>query len=149
MPDEPCSPHGWTVDTLETFLTEKIAALDRFCTTNFQQSKERVDMALSAADKAVTKAEAATEKRFDAVNEFRGAMDDQAKMMVSRAEYTVQHDAMSARVAEMGTSLTTITSGAAGKTEGIGGIGIIILGCFVGLNALMSLAAVVIELVRH
>jgi hypothetical protein len=41
---------------------------------------------MAAADKAVTKAEVATEKRFDSVNEFRNAMKDQQNTFANRTE---------------------------------------------------------------
>ena len=40
--------------------------------------EKAVAAALAAADRAVSKADFATEKRFDAVNEFRATLSDQA-----------------------------------------------------------------------
>lgn len=88
---EHCSPHGWTLDTLEKHLSQQIGALDKFCSAAFAQSKERVDMALAASDKAITKAELTTDKRFEGVNEFRAALSDQANSFMPRSEYSVQH----------------------------------------------------------
>jgi hypothetical protein len=59
-------PGGWTLDTLKEFLDSRIDGLEKNVTT-----------AMAAADKAVSKAEVAAEKRFDSVNEFRNAMKDQ------------------------------------------------------------------------
>lgn len=39
-------------------------------------AKEAIKVAMDAADKAVTKAESAAERRFESVNEFRGQMAD-------------------------------------------------------------------------
>ena len=50
--------------------------------------KTSVDAALVAADRAVAKADIANEKRFDAVNEFRGQLNDQAKTFMPRTETT-------------------------------------------------------------
>jgi CHASE3 domain sensor protein len=52
----------------------------------FDDQTQAISAALLAAEKAVTKAEAASEKRFDAVNEFRGALADQARLLVNRTE---------------------------------------------------------------
>ena len=41
---------------------------------------------MAAADKAVTKAEVAAEKRFDSVNEFRSAMKDQQGSFADRTQ---------------------------------------------------------------
>ncbi len=62
----------WTVDTLKLHFE---ALLD--------QRDKQIALALSAAEKAVTKAEAATEKRFDSVNEFRQTLSDQNKTFAS------------------------------------------------------------------
>lgn len=50
--------------------------------------KTSVDAALVAADRAVAKADVANEKRFDAVNEFRAQLNDQAKTFMPRTETT-------------------------------------------------------------
>lgn len=43
--------------------------------------------ALQAAKEAVTKAEMATERRFESVNEFRQTLSDQAGTFISRTEF--------------------------------------------------------------
>src|ERR1700726_2034245 len=48
--------------------------------------EKAVAAALAAADRAVSKADFATEKRFDAVNEFRATLSDQAAHLMPRAE---------------------------------------------------------------
>lgn len=45
--------------------------------------REYVDTRFEAVEKAVTKAEVATEKRFDGVNEFRQTLTDQNKTFAS------------------------------------------------------------------
>ncbi len=45
-----------------------------------------ISAALAAAEKAVTKAEVAAEKRFDGVNEFRGQLKDQSATFITRTE---------------------------------------------------------------
>ena len=42
--------------------------------------------ALASADKASLKADSATEKRFEGVNEFRATLSDQAARLIPRAE---------------------------------------------------------------
>ncbi len=58
-----------------------------------------VSSALETSEKAIIKAESATERRFEGVNEFRQTLADQASTLMPRAEYTVQHDALRAQVA--------------------------------------------------
>src|ERR1700688_482385 len=96
------SPNGWTLDTLEEYLTNQIKSLSKYFTDlsaereavnkeRFTSSKEAVTAALAAAEKAISaamtasekailKAEAAAEKRSEASNEIRAAMIDQQKL---------------------------------------------------------------------
>jgi hypothetical protein len=55
-------------------------------TEAFQAQEKAVAAAMLSADRAVAKAEAASEKRFESVNEFRSAMNDQSRSFISRNE---------------------------------------------------------------
>jgi hypothetical protein len=55
-------------------------------TEGFQAQEKAVAAAMLSADRAVAKAEAASEKRFESVNEFRSAMNDQSRSFISRNE---------------------------------------------------------------
>jgi hypothetical protein len=59
---------------------------------------EKVALALAASDKAVTKAETATEKRFESVNEFRAQLSDQTKGFVARLEFDAQRAGLGEKV---------------------------------------------------
>ncbi len=59
---------GWTITTLKELFDRTIADRD-----------VRVNLALSAAKEAVQKAEAADEKRFALLNEFRAQQADEAR----------------------------------------------------------------------
>lgn len=49
--------------------------------------RKQVELALNAADKAVTKAETSVNDRLSAMNEFRGALGDAAANNVTRSEF--------------------------------------------------------------
>jgi hypothetical protein len=51
--------------------------------------KSEISAALAASDRAVLKAEVATEKRFESVNEFRGTLDNQQRTLIPRSEVDV------------------------------------------------------------
>lgn len=57
-----------------------------------------VAAALAAAKEAFGKAESASDKRFDSVNEFRGQLKDQAATFITRDEYTVQLKALAEKI---------------------------------------------------
>jgi hypothetical protein len=74
-------------------VNEELAALqrlmderDRRYEERFVAMDEKTSLALAASEKAVVKAEMATEKRFDSVNEFRDTLRDQASQLLPRAE---------------------------------------------------------------
>lgn len=63
----------WTITTLKELFDRTIADRD-----------VRVNLALSAAKEAVAKAEAADEKRFALLNEFRGQQADESRKYATR-----------------------------------------------------------------
>ncbi len=143
------SPHGWTLDTLEVHLSNKVAALDRFCQSSFTQSKERIDLALAAADKAVAKAEIATDKRFEGVNEFRAALVDSNALFMPRKEFQVQHDSLSAKVSLLTDVVTRMESRGVGSKESTTSIGSWIGIVLIIFNTLIAFVALAVTFVQH
>lgn len=90
---------GWSVDTLKEYV-EAMRVDDQ----------KSVQAALLAHKEAVLKAENASEKRFESVNEFRGQLADQANTLMPRQEYIVHHKALEDRVTEL-TDRVTRTEG--------------------------------------
>jgi hypothetical protein len=148
------SPHGWTLDTLEEFLTSKITALASYTTAESRASKEAVSAALAAvkeqsqaamtaAEKAINKAENATEKRFDSVNEFRQTLSDQATNFLGRNEYAANHKSLEEKIAAIDKRITSDEASLKGRTAGVGSVGVIVLGAFVILSAFGSIASAI------
>jgi hypothetical protein len=71
---------------LRDYFTLWLERLEVFYTRRFEDLDAKTTLALAAADKAVTKAEIATEKRFEGVNEFRATLADQAARLMPREE---------------------------------------------------------------
>jgi hypothetical protein len=65
---------------------ELMAERDRRYEQRFEAMDEKTGLALTSSEKAVGKAEVATEKRFDSVNEFRSTLSDQAAHLLPRRE---------------------------------------------------------------
>jgi hypothetical protein len=66
---------GWTLDTLYLHIERR-----------FADQQDAVGAALRAAEKATDKADAASEKRFEGVNEFRETLKDQQSTFITRTE---------------------------------------------------------------
>jgi hypothetical protein len=82
------------LDRLEAFLEER----DRRYEDRFKAQDEKTTLALTASKEAITKAETATEKRFDAVNEFRGTLSDQAATLLPRLEAVTKFEAYDEKI---------------------------------------------------
>lgn len=80
---------------------EQLLALDRLMAARFASMDEKTTLALSSADKAVSKAEIATERRFEGVNEFRQTLSDQAAQFVTRREFESLRHAGTERMDEL------------------------------------------------
>jgi len=101
------------IDGFERLMDER----DRRYEERSVQSTKSVELALTAqkslseqafanAEKAIAKADTATEKRFDAVNEFRAQLSDQTSTFLPRNEYTVQHKSMEEKIDAVEANLT-------------------------------------------
>lgn len=99
---------GWSLETAIDYLLSMVAsrhselsllmaANDKRYEERFQASQRALDAALLAQKDAMTaalvaqkeaveKAERATEKRFESVNEFRGTLDQQQRTLIPRSE---------------------------------------------------------------
>ena len=92
-------------------------------------AKEAVANALSAAKEAVIKAEVASEKRFEAVNEFRRTLSDQASNFLSKDAAEVRFKALEELAGKNVSRLDAIAAAKMGAGDNwvwiIGVIGII------------------------
>lgn len=61
-------------------------SLREYVDVRFEAQEKAVQAALDSAQRAVSKAEAASEKRFESVNEFRSALGDSARLLMPRSE---------------------------------------------------------------
>lgn len=74
-------------------ITENLISLDRLTEAKFvtyrtliDSQADKVALALDASEKAITKAEIATDKRFESMNEFRQSLSDLSGTMATRRE---------------------------------------------------------------
>lgn len=108
-------------------------------------AEKAVNAALTAQKEAVNKAETAAERRFEAVNEFRGQLADQAASFLPRKEYDAQHAALGekqdaahqvamAAIADLRTSRDTST----GKSLGTSAVVAAIFGAVAAAGAIIA-----------
>jgi hypothetical protein len=121
----------WTVDTLAAHMTALVKEFD-------ERSRER----FNASETAILRAERATEKRFDSVNEFRGTLADQAARLMPRAEYQVQYAALVDLVGIITTRIAALEARSEGKEKGIGSTLAIVLGLLTLVSTVASVVSV-------
>jgi hypothetical protein len=76
-------------------------SLREYVDVRFEAQEKAVQMALAAAKEAVTKSEAANDKRFDSVNEFRSSLSDSARLLMPRIESERMHQATHQNIEEL------------------------------------------------
>lgn len=96
----------WTVDTLRDHILS-LRAGDRTA----------IEAALSAADRAVSKAEQAAEKRFEGLNELRKVVSDVVGTLITRAECETRISALSEKTDAAIQGLTKELNAALGRLD--------------------------------
>jgi len=80
---------------------ERFGASQKALELGLAGQKSEISAALAAADRAVQKAETATEKRFESVNEFRGTLDNQQRTLIPRSEVDVLVKGLEAKIDQL------------------------------------------------
>jgi hypothetical protein len=114
-------------------------AVQQFMTGLAAQDKA-VQIAMIASEKAVVKAEMAAEKRFEATNEFRGQLSDQAATFMPRNEAEQRFAQLAAAVAE----LKEATTGSRMRSVGVNASWAMMLGAG---GLLLTLIGVVVAVI--
>lgn len=86
MSDEVSLNENWTLAGYISHNESMRDETDRRYEQRFVAQERAVEAALTSAKEAVLKAETASEKRFEGVNEFRATLADQAATLISRTE---------------------------------------------------------------
>ncbi len=142
--DKPNRTCGHTYVALRDYFTLWLERLEVFYNSRLEDLDARTTLALAAADKAVTKAETATEKRFEGVNEFRQTLADQANTLLPRSEANNRFENLDMEIKRLGREIQSrrdLEDAAARQTKGW-----FIPMCVIGL---VTLANVVVTIFRH
>ncbi len=121
----------WTVETLKEFVEQR-----------FTDSDKAIQAALASAEKAVGKAETASEKRFDSVNEFRAQLSDQAATLMTRTEYITNHKALEDKIGDLTDRMNRSDGSNAGSEVTIGKI-------YAAIGAVGVVLGIIVLLANH
>ncbi len=133
---------GWTLPTLHAHLLTILEERDKRYGQRFTDLETALRAALAASEKAINKAEIATERRFESVNEFRASLSDQAANFITRSE----SEAATARNSERIQELMDRINRSEGRGAGVG-VGWAYLAAGIGVIALVI--TVILALSRH
>lgn len=101
--------------TWKEYVDAMLGALQTSVNQRFGDSNTSVASALAAAKEAVLKAENASDKRFEGVNEFRATLADQQRTLMPRAEAELLVKGLETRL----TKLETV--GGERRAQSVGG----------------------------
>jgi hypothetical protein len=80
---------------------ERFGASQKALELGLAGTKSEISVALAASKEAVLKAENATEKRFESVNEFRATLDNQQRTLIPRSEVAVMIQGVEEKIANL------------------------------------------------
>lgn len=130
--------------SLRDYIERRFQDQEIAVTAALSSAEKAVNAALVAAQTAVAKAETASEKRFDAVNEFRQTLSDQTATFIPRAEADIKFDAMTKEIDELKSSRDTISGANHGSAVTVGkiiaiiGVSITVMTFIISLVVLMA-----------
>ena len=103
------------VETRLNLLTEQIKNMGNRFDEQLREADVHYEQRFRAQIEATSKADTASERRFESVNEFRKTLTDQTLTFVTRNEYGGAHASLSDRLGKIENSLTAIESRTAGS----------------------------------
>jgi hypothetical protein len=121
-------------ELLKEYLEAQIAGLARL-----------LDERHKATELALSKAEAAVDKRLEGMNEFRRQLSDQAHTFLPRQEYQLRHEALIKRIDDLTGLLTSHMAETQGRTKSLSALGAIIVGAVTGVGALISVIVLAVN----
>lgn len=127
---------------LETYLETRLNLLTKFVEDALTATDLRYQQRFEATEKAIAKAESATEKRFEGVNEFRNQLGDQQRTFMPRSEVEVIHRGINEKIETLGKTVSDRRAQGLGVKDGwgyaVGVVGFVL--------ALLSLIAWVLKI---
>lgn len=130
---------------IESLFEAKLTTIRQEIDANKQLFQEL----LKAARDAVDKAEIANNARFNSVNEFRQALNDQSLTLLPRQEYAVAHKSLVDRVDAVTQRVATMEAGTQGRSAGLSSVGTIVMALVTGLAVLVSVASLAFNMLKH
>jgi hypothetical protein len=130
----------WTPELLRQHFNIMLAEIELRHEQRYASQQQAVLAALMAQEKAITKAEIATEKRLEALNELRGMVTDAQAMFASRNEMDISIAGLREALVEVKERLAQ----GAGKGSGYQASWTLLLGVIGMLTGVLGIAGFVL-----
>jgi hypothetical protein len=100
VPDDKSIPEfsAWTLEAFMAHIRELLVQMDLSYQQRFDAQEKAMEAALTAADRAVLKAEAASERRFESVNELRSVLTAQSATLATKADVEAATKALTDKI---------------------------------------------------
>lgn len=98
--------------------TTTVISLREYVDVRLEALEKGMNAAINAAQKAVDKAEVASERRFEGVNEFRAALNDNARLLMPRSEAEQIFNAMTEKIEVLNARINSREDRGAGMNQG-------------------------------
>lgn len=122
---------SWTLESLKQHIEDIISGCDRRHSTCLEHLQDMANQAREDAREAIAKAERASEKRFDSVNEFRAVLSDQQQRLIPREEAIAKIEGLQERIDLVAARIDKMEGSGIGKHAlwgyFVGAIGVIIM----------------------
>jgi len=99
-------------------LKEEVKALKELWDRTHNSIEQQMEQKFNGVRQAVTKAEVATERRFEGVNEFRSTLSDQQRSFMPRSEAEALLRGINDKIDEQGKRMTELVSERKGQRLG-------------------------------
>ena len=114
---------------------DSIAALDKSIDQRFQDAREQVAIQLTGVTLAISKSEAAQQRKNEDTNEFRDQLKDQAGTFITRREAEAIMQAQQERINKLELAQTAQSS----KNQGVSASWSVLAGVIVVLGVLVTM----------
>lgn len=131
----------WTLPALYHHFNVRMAALETRIMDHIKSLRETATAQSSALERALVKADAATEKRFDSVNEFRKQLSDQTATFIPRGEHAARDKALDDRLSLMTSRINELEAQHRGMLSSRGRIDVVQI--FTSASAIAAVVSVV------
>jgi len=108
-------------------------------------TKDALDTAMIASEKAITKAEISTEKRFESINEFRATLSDQQDTFVRKTEVDFRFLSLADKVEKITESQQALQN----KGAGFNAAWVVVLGASTMISTLVAIAFAFLKIFQN